>query len=169
MKKNIFIGCGALLLLAGIGFVAALVWLLSGPESGVKLKNEMDPYALTYLTENNILTPDEELIAYYDATMGMDGTEAAILTNQRVIYHHNGTNDSIALSDIADIQHRKESIIGDIIEIYSISGTSMKIEIAALNQGETFHAALMRAWEYAKGTAPQLKAEADPTNSNEEE
>ena len=45
---------------------------------------------------------------------------------------------------------RKESLIGDIIEIYSKSGTSMKIEIAIFNAGETFKNVLMNSWEQLK-------------------
>lgn len=165
MKKNILIGCGAMLVIALIGIIAIGVWLFSGPESGVKLGNEMDPYALEYLADNRILNPDEELVAYYDATMDMDGTEAAILTTRRVIYRKGGANYEIAISDIVDIRHRKETLIGDVIEIQSTSGKSMKIEIAPLNGGESFLSSLMGGWESAKvGASPgevELPAEAE--------
>lgn len=165
MKKNIFIGCGVMLLIALIGVVSMGVWLFSGPESGVKLGNEMDTYALEYIAKNGILTPDEELVAYFDETMDMDGTEAAILTTKRVIYHKNGGNYEIPLLDIADIRHRKETLMGDIIEIQATSGKSMKIEIAPLNGGESFLAALKSGWEKAKeasgstGTGLQMEDE----------
>ena len=153
MKKNILIGCGAMLLIALIGIIAIGVWLFSGPESGVKLGNEMDPYALEYIADKGILNPDEELVAYYDATMDMDGTEAAVLTTKRVIYHKGGGNYEIGISDIADIRHRKETLIGDVIEIQATSGKSMKIEIAPLNGGESFLSSLMGAWDKAKAGA----------------
>jgi hypothetical protein len=149
--------------IALIGVVAIGMWLFSGPESGVKLGNEMDPYALQYLENKRILSPDEELVAYYDATMDMDGTEAAILTTKRVVYHNGGANYEIDLSDIGDIRHRKETLIGDVIEIQAASGKSMKIEIAPLNGGESFLSSLMSGWENAKGGAaaaePELPAE----------
>jgi hypothetical protein len=77
-------------------------------------------------------------------------TLSAILTTSRVIYHKGGGNYEIAISDIADIRHRKETLIGDFIEIQSTSGKSMKIEIARLNGGESFLASLMGGWGNAK-------------------
>jgi len=101
--------------------------------------------------------------------MSMDGTEAAILTDQRIIYHRNGKNDIIALKNIEDIHHRQESLIGDIIEIYAVSGASLKIEVAPLNQGETFLTALMSAWEKAKSTATESDGAATPTQSDRQQ
>lgn len=146
-KKVIGFGCGGIVVVVLLLIVVGVIWLGSGPESGVKLSNEMDEYALKYLDEHGILNPDEDLIAYYDVTLGMDGTEAVILTTKRVIYHRKGQNDVIELSAIDDVKHRKEPLIGDVIEVYASDGKSMKIEIAPLNQGETFRTALMRAWQ----------------------
>ncbi|HKQ20134.1 MAG TPA: hypothetical protein VJW75_10350 [Candidatus Eisenbacteria bacterium] len=83
--------------------------------------------------------------------MAMDGTEAAILTNQRVVYHKDGRSTAIRLADVRDVRHRRESLIGDVIEIDDGAGKIMKIEIAPLNQGETFKNALMSAWKAAGG------------------
>ena len=33
----------------------------------------MDQYALDYMAEHNLLTSDEQLLAYYDVTVAMDG------------------------------------------------------------------------------------------------
>lgn len=125
------------------------IWLFSSPKSGVKLANDMDQYANEYISKYNILMPSEKLIAYYDATMAMNGTEAAILTSQRVIYHKDYSNFSITLSDIADIKHRSHSL-GDTIEIFSKSGEAMKIEVARSNGGDTLKTALFSAWNKAK-------------------
>jgi hypothetical protein len=124
-----------------------MVWLLLGHEGGVRLTNDMESYATEYLDENEILNSSEELIAYYDATISLDGTEAAILTTERVIYHMNGKSSAIELSDITDIRHREEGLIGDIIEIDTRSGIPMKIEISLFNGGETFLNALRTAWK----------------------
>ena len=71
----------------------------------------------------------------------------AILTNRRVLYFNNGRTTSIDIAEIAHIQHRHESLIGDIIEIEGNSGTFLKIEIAPFNQGETFLNMLRSQWE----------------------
>ena len=150
MKKSILIGCGALLGIFVILMVSGAIWLFTGPEGGVRLPNDMEEYALKYLDAHKILNDSEELLAYYDITVSCDGSEAAILTTKRVIYHKNGKNDSIDIDRIEDIRHRQEALIGDIFEITAASGKTMKIEIAPLNQGETFKNVLMDAWQRAK-------------------
>jgi hypothetical protein len=150
LGNPVVIGCAAIFLVVlvfGALVLGAIIWLFSGPEGGVKLANEMDQYALDYLEANNILEPNEALIAYYDVTISMDGTEAAILSTERVIYHKEGRSTAIRLNEIEDIQHRYESFTGDVIEVTSSSGVIIKIEIAPLNQGETFNNVLLNAWE----------------------
>ena len=137
---------GSLVLL----IVAVFVWLMASPESGVKLSNEMDSYALEYLQTHGILEPSERLLAYYDVTMSMDGSEAAIVTNDRVIYHKDGRTTSIRFRDVVDIRHRYEDWIGDIFEIESQTGETIKIEIPVFNGGETLGNVLTGAWEKSR-------------------
>jgi hypothetical protein len=110
----------------------------------------MEQYALVYLEENQILDDSEELLAYYDATISLNSSIAAILTTKRVIYHNNGIDSSIEYLNIEDISHRVEPVTGDIIEIVPASGPMMKIEIAMWNQGETFVKVLMNTWKKSK-------------------
>jgi hypothetical protein len=152
--KGLLIGCGAVAFLVVAALVGFMVWLVSIPESGVKLGNEMDAYATEYLAEHDMLRPGEEVLAYYDVTMSMDGTEAAILTSDRVLYHKNERTAAIEIDDIADVRHRYEGLVGDVIEVESDSGTVMKIEIAPWNQGETFKNVLVNRWERASAAAP---------------
>ena len=147
IAKGFLIGCGGLAVVVLVGVVGLGVWLMSGPEGGVKLSNEMDQYALDYIAAHDFLDPDEELLAYFDVTLAMDGTEAAILTSDRVIYHNAGNTTSIRVEDIEDVSHRYESLVGDVIEIRSTSGQVMKIEIAPFNLGETFNNVLMNIWQ----------------------
>lgn len=158
------LGCGGCGVLVAAVVVGALVWLASTPEGGVKLVNEMDPYALAYLDEHALLDHDEKLVAYYDATLAMDGTEAAILTHRRVMYHKDGRTMALELARVVDIRHRTEPLIGDVIEIDAEGGEAMKIEIAPLNQGATFLGALDRVWRQARGEGPATPApvEAEP-------
>ena len=148
--KGLLIGCGAIVFICGAVLCGGAIWLLSGPEGGVRLNNEMQAYATQYLEDHQILEPDETLIAYYDVTIAMDSTEAAILTTKRVMYHMNGETTAIPLSEITEIRHRRDGLVGDIIEIDSEAGVPMKIEIALFNQGETFLNALEKAREKAQ-------------------
>ncbi len=145
--KVFAIGCGTIAVLVLVAFVWLGWSFFSGPVGGVRLSNEMEQYALDYLAEHQLLDSEEDLVAYYDATLTLDGTEAAILTTQRVVYHKAGQTTSIPIQEIEDIQHRYESLGGDVIEIHARSGLPMKIAIAPLNSGESFVNALMRAWE----------------------
>ncbi|MBN3038519.1 MAG: hypothetical protein JW869_03780 [Candidatus Omnitrophica bacterium] len=133
----------------GVAVLGFIIWSMTLPGSGggVKLANEMDAYALEYIEEHELLSDSEELVAYYDATITLNGSEAAILTTERVLYHKNDRTTSIAIEDIADIQHRQESMLGDIIEIKSKTGIPFKIEIAPFNLGESFYKALMDVWQ----------------------
>lgn len=148
-KHPVLRGCGALVAFIVIVLIVGVIWLSLGPEGGVRLPNEMETYALEYLDEHGILEDSEELLAYYDVTFSLDGSEAAIVTTTRVIYHRNGLNSAINLADIEDIRYRRETLIGDIFEISTTSGYTMKIEIAPFNQGETFKNVLMASWENA--------------------
>ena len=93
-NQKILLGCGGVVAFFGLIFVVMIVWLATLPEGGVKLSNEMENYATEYIEDNEILEDGEKIVAYYDVTVSMDGSEAAILTNRRVIYHKNGKNDS---------------------------------------------------------------------------
>lgn len=151
--KWLLIGCGSLVVIVGIGMAGCIVWLGSGPESGVKLANDMDDYALNYLEEHELLEPGEELRAYYDYTMAMNGTEAAILTDRRVMYHKDGSTVAFALADIVEVDHREDGIMGHVIEVVDHQGDALRIEIAPLNDGPAFARALERAWQAARPPA----------------
>lgn len=148
--KPILIGCGSIAALVVLGVVGLGIWLATLPESGVSLANDMAPYAVTYLEDHQILNDTESLIAYYDVTISMTGREAAILTDQRVIYHKDPQTTSIDLADVVDVHHRRETLIGDIFEIVPDEGLPIIIEIAPLNGGETFKNALERAVKVAQ-------------------
>jgi hypothetical protein len=145
--KLVVWGCVGLALLGCVVGAIFFFWLFTGPEGGVKLANEMDAYALDYLADHHILETDERIIAYYDATLSMDGSEAIILTDQRLMHHRNSRTSAVLLTDIEDVYHHREAFIGDIFEVSCRTGLPMKLEIAPLNGGETFHRALMDAWQ----------------------
>jgi hypothetical protein len=153
-KHPVLVGCGTAFGIFLILMVAGLIWLSTGPDGGVRLPNEMENYAVEYLIEHKILDDSEDLLAYYDVTVSLDGSIAAILTTKRVIYHNEGRNMVVNLEEIADIRHRKETFIGDVFEILSNSGQTMKIEVAPMNQGETFKNVLMDTWEKVKEKKP---------------
>lgn len=131
-------GCLSLVAICVLLIGGCVAYVIIAPEGGVRLGNNMEDYALKHLAKNNVLGQGENLLAYYDVTMRMDGSEAAILTDQRVVYFKGGRITAIPLADVTDVKHRQETLTGDVIEVYGTSGQAMVIEIAPLNDGETF-------------------------------
>lgn len=127
----------------------AVAWFVTLPEGGVLLTNEVPDYAREYIAEHDLVEADETILAYYDDTLRLNGSETTILTDRRLIYHSEAATTSIPLREIEDIQHMEDPLIGDIFIVVSESGRTMRIEIANFNGGETFHAVLMRAWRNA--------------------
>ena len=127
----IVIGGGLLFCCFPIG--AFVFWATTGPDGGVQFANSMDQYALDYLAEHQILDADEELVAYYDATIKLDSSEAAILTDKRVIYHKNSNNTALNLDDVDDWEW--DESFGVILDIYGINDVNIHIEFAPLNNG----------------------------------
>lgn len=148
MKIAIIVIVSVLVVLGAV--IGACVWLVSGPEAGVKLSNQMDKYAIDYLAQHHLLNPGEKVIAYFDETVKMDGSEAAILTNQRVLYHKDGRTTAVALGDVDGVQRGHEGLVGDVITVRSKSGESIRIEIAPLNGGDIFYDETMAAWKRVK-------------------
>lgn len=150
MKKALLIGCGSCLVICLLLFGGCCIWMFTLPEGGVRLKNEMEPYANEYLEKHQVIPEGSELVAYYDVTINGTSEECAILTKDSVIYHKNYNNDIIKLADIKDIKTREEPMVGHVIEVYGNDGNIMKIEIASFNKGETFVNVLKESWERTK-------------------
>ncbi len=134
----------------GVLIVYGVSWFANRPESGVLMSNEMEQYAIDYLDQNNILNDSEELIMYYDASFSLDGSEAAILTTDRMIYHKGGRTTSLDLVEIEDITHRTELFVGDVIEIKGDDGTRFKVEISPFSQGYIFFETLLESRNNAR-------------------
>lgn len=109
---------------------------LSGDAGGTEL-----PYQMSADDKTNIaphLGPGEEVRVYYDATISLDGSEFAAVTNQRVMYFGNGSVTAIPVGDVTGVSHREEGLIGDIIDVTGTGGQRLRIEIAPLNDGPLF-------------------------------
>ncbi len=146
------IGCGGLSVLSLAGMCLAFTVMTGGAEGGTRYANNMEGYALDYIREHDILEPGETIAAYYDATLSLDGTEATIVTDRRVISHFQGRNTSIALTAIERIEHSDGGAAGDLIDVYGTGGEHLRIEIAPFNDGTGFLAELERQRARATGT-----------------
>ena len=130
----------------GLALRSCAHWFSRAEASGVRLSNEVPPSAIDYMNAHKVLEPGESIVAYYDSTMSMDATEGALLTTTRLVTYTGSRVTAMQIRDIAEVNYRQEGLMGDIIEVESDTGTRMKIEIAAANQGESFKDALVSRW-----------------------
>jgi hypothetical protein len=123
----------------------------SGDASGVKLGEDIPPYARALFVEHKLLSPGEKPVAFYDVTISLDGTDFFLLTNRRVLHDTAGRVQAIALDRVDSIDHREGGIEGDIIVVRSKDSDYLKVVIAPFNDGESFLEALNAEWKQHDG------------------
>lgn len=115
-----------------------------GAEGGTRFANNMEPYALDYIREHGLLEPGESIVAYNDASLSLDGSEAALLTDRRIVYHFHGQTTALALADVERVEHIDQGVLGEAIDVFGVGGEQVRIEIAPFNGGMDFLRALER-------------------------
>ena len=136
--KGCLIALGVMVLLGCGTFTAFWVWLSSGPEGGTRLGYQMEEYAIIYQEDNELLADNEEVKAYYDYTLSLDGSESVYVTDARVFYQKDGQVEAIPIADVTEITYKEESITGYTINVTGESNQRLQIEIAAYNNGDVF-------------------------------
>lgn len=129
-------------------------------ESGVMLQNQLDQVAWGYIEGADLLEDGENLLAYYDVTLTLNGDELAVLTDRRVLYLKEGRVTAIPLANVVDVQH-VDGEPGDRFLIRSDDGQMMQIDIALWNGGEIWDQALTAAWDAAR-EAPSSPEQTHP-------
>ncbi|MBS2018375.1 MAG: hypothetical protein JST00_36250 [Deltaproteobacteria bacterium] len=148
----VLVAMGLMAVLGGVlgtcGVVGGLVALgaASNDPGGVVLGTQVPPSIVASLREKRLLRDGENVLAYYDASIAGDMSELTFVTSERVVYAKGATIASLLLKDVARVSHRKEPLIGDIVEIATSDAQSMRVEIAPLNHGESYLDALEDAW-----------------------
>ncbi|MBN2910282.1 hypothetical protein JQC72_12300 [Polycladomyces sp. WAk] len=152
----LWIGVAVLTVALLIALGVAVNGLISGVtsflemEPGVKLANEVDARTLQTLRQRHLLQQGEELIAYYDRSLDMDGSEIALLTSNRLVYDKRGRITSVPLGEIQDITFGQYSDIDgkwQRIEVKYRDFHRMKVEFAPLEGGDVFYRALKDVWQ----------------------
>lgn len=140
-------------LLGACGLVVGLAALGASSEdgtagqNGVVLGAQVAPQTVEALRTRNLLKPDEELLAYHDATLRLDMSELTLVTPSRVVYARGDTAAAMALVDVATITHHTETLLGDIVDLTSEDGRTMRVQIAPLNGGDSYLTVLETAWQ----------------------
>ena len=137
-------GCGCSAVVALIFFLF-LLWVGSLPESGAIPGGQMRAESMDYLLDHGFINDGEQVVYYYDYTMRMNDDEACFFTDRRVVYHRGDQVNAIPWDEVEDMQAWED--FGQVIEVQSTSGRYLKCEIPALNDGESFFAALQDTWE----------------------
>ncbi len=141
---------GGLLGTCGVVGLLALGASQGDQPSGVVLGAQVPDATIKALEAKNLLKPDEVLLAYHDATLRLDMSEVTLVTlvtSSRVVYAKGTTAAAVALVDVTSITHHTEGLLGDIIEITSVDGRTMRVEIAPLNGGDAYVNVLEEAWQ----------------------
>jgi hypothetical protein len=133
------IGAVAFGLVVTVGTCAFLAGQRAWTEpSGVVYASQLPPATRQKLDEQGLLEAGEQLIVYHDGSFSLDQSELVLLTTERAIYAKGATRASMRLAEIVSIDHHEEPLIGDVIEIASVSGQRLRLEIALFNGGTTF-------------------------------
>jgi hypothetical protein len=124
------------------GGVVALLAVSGSAEGGVRYANNMEAYATSRLSKDKVLEPGEKVQAYYDVTIALDGSEAALVTDRRVVYTRGTNVTSIPIGDITSVQRGDGAAGGDLFTVVGKDGTRIVIEIAPFNGGDGFYSTL---------------------------
>ena len=126
-----------------LALVLAFTLACADSDGGVELPNQMSANDRAHAEK--VLRPGEQVRAYYDATISLDGTELAVVTDQRVVYLNGGVTTEMALADVTAVDHTTDGISGDVIDVRGTDGQRMRVEIAAMNNGDVFAQVLKEA------------------------
>lgn len=137
-------GCGCLAL-TGLIVVGFVIWIASLPESGAMPGSQLPTETIEFLYSHDLISHDESVIYYYDATLNMDSSELCFFTSEKIVYYNNGSANKIFWEDVEDIEGASE--INFIISVTSDDSRFLKCEIAPFNGGEQFFSALENTWE----------------------
>lgn len=121
-----------------------LAYFASGPEGGVRAGNQLSKDDLAHIHQHVKLADGEEVISFYDSTMKIDGSEAAVLTSKRLVTWTPSLTSELPVSDIKRIDHESDPLLGELLDVTGASGTLLRVEVAPFNDGQRFVDALSR-------------------------
>lgn len=124
--------------------MAFAAWTATLPESGVLAGNQVDEKTRRLINKRISLSPDEELVSYYDATLAVDGSECSLLTTKRLVTWKGTTLSEMSKDEVVEITWAQEPLAGDIITVSDDTGRALVVEVAPMNDGAAFVKALER-------------------------
>lgn len=176
-RTTIFVVIGVLALTCLCGVPAAFfLWAASLPESGVIAGNQLEDSHRASVNKRVPLETGEEIAAYYDTTLKVDGSEVAVLTTKRLVYWKGTTVTTMRHDEI--VRLTREDLMGtDIVTALTADGRLIRVELAPLNDGQVFIDALELATglrtngpaRTGQKVAPSAEPEIEPTPIEEPE
>lgn len=171
-RTALYLGLAGAALVCFCGLPMAFVaWSASLPEAGVLAGNQVDAKTKALIAKRAPLEPGEEILNFYDTTIGVDGSECVLLTTRRLVYWTRDDVSQLAVDEITDLTHQEVPLEGDVITAMDERGRQLKFEIAPLNDGPTFLRALERvtglkanagARRGSRGPEPEPEPAAEP-------
>lgn len=138
----VFSGCA----LVVFGLCGTCLWaggIFSGREGGVRFSNNVEDYAVEELDARHILDEGEEVVAYFDVTLDLDGSEAAVLTDRKLAYYRLDRVRSIPLEEIVEVRVDDDGLGGQSITVFG-ENEIVNFTIPVFNGGPGFVSALER-------------------------
>lgn len=135
----------ALLIGAGVLAARGCMRLADGPEGGVVVGMPLPPHAVAALMKHQLLEPGERPLAYYDATISLDGSDLSVLTNRRVIRLEEGRKTAWPWSEVTAVDHANDGLGADVFTFHHRTGALLVVRVDALNHGDLFQTALDEA------------------------
>jgi len=141
-------GVVTLVVLSFASCIACLVWAATSPPSGVLTGNQLGADARELIRERELVREDERLLVYYDASISLDGSDVALVTDRAVVHVVNGNLTRFALREVRDIEVTEGDLNTDFVVVHE-SGERLRFDIASFNGEHLFTKTLMDAWARA--------------------
>lgn len=138
-------------ILSFVSCVGCFIWVANSPQGGVLTANELEPYARTLIDDRRLLRDGERLLVFYDASISLDGSEVAIVTNRAVSHLKSDNLTRYELDEVEDIEVRDGDLSTDFVIVHE-SGERLRFDVSAFNGEKLFADTLMDAWAKAYET-----------------
>lgn len=137
---------GGLLGMCGLVVGLAAVGASADEPAGVLVGDEVPQATVDALKAKKLLTPEELVLAYHDATLTHDMSDVTFVTKSRVVHATGKKVSAVALKDVSKITYRTETLGIEVVDLVTKDGKSLRIQIAPLNGGESYVDALEHGW-----------------------
>lgn len=136
--------------------IIAFVIVTKGHEGGIHYTSTMEPYAKEYLKNHELIGESEKVIAYMDDSLYLDGTDAIILTEHKIMYHYDNDTYKTNLEDVKEISKYEEDFFY-YIEVLDKNNESLHVPFTFESEANVFYKALKKQLQLKKINYLEIK------------